>query len=188
MWGRSPGKHSGGGKERLTSDSSGGLRMRPSPSLGVCLAGVWRVEDGRGSGRAAGGDSGNHTQKEGSQALPGACKLPAPPAARTAASASRKRAGEGRLSAEGAEKGSPGPQREAIWKRELPREEGPGVGGGSLGAGRACPRSVSRTRGRPLPSSAQSRGLPPSPAAAPLLAQIPPLDPRPLSPRHCPLP
>ena len=130
MWGRSPGKHSGGGKERLTSDSSGGLRMRPSPSLGVCLAGVWRVEDGRGSGRAAGGDSGNHTQKEGSQALPGACKLPAPPAARTAASASRKRAGEGRLSAEGAEKGSPGPQREAIWKRELPREEGPGVGGG----------------------------------------------------------
>ena len=55
MWGRSPGKHSGGGKERLTSDSSGGLRMRPPPSLGVCLAGVCRVEDGRGSGRAAGG-------------------------------------------------------------------------------------------------------------------------------------
>ena len=136
MWGRSPGKHSGGGKERLTrrffrrvEDAAVTQPWGMSGWEGAAVAEVWRVEDGRGSGRAAGGDSGNHTQKEGSQALPGACKLPAPPAARTAASASRKRAGEGRLSAEGAEKGSPGPQREAIWKRELPREEGPGGGG-----------------------------------------------------------
>ena len=57
MWGRSPGKHSGGGKERLTRKSSGGLRMRPSTQPwglsgweGAAVAEVWRVEDGRGFG------------------------------------------------------------------------------------------------------------------------------------------
>lgn len=46
-------------------------------------------------------DSGNHTQNEATQALPEASKLPKPPTALTAASASRKPGGRGGCSRKG---------------------------------------------------------------------------------------
>ena len=62
MWGRSPGKHSGGGKERLprrffrrVEDAAATQPWGMSGWEGAAVAAVWRVEDGRGSGRAAGG-------------------------------------------------------------------------------------------------------------------------------------
>ncbi|CAI9173335.1 unnamed protein product [Rangifer tarandus platyrhynchus] len=80
--------------------------------------------------------------------------------ARTASSASRKRAGEGRLSAEGAWKGRPGTQREAIWKRELPGEEGPGCGGGPLGRAGRVPAVRRGPGGAPFLAAPRVGGFP----------------------------
>lgn len=76
MWGRSPGKHSGGGKERLTrkfrrvQDAAITQPWGMSGWEGAAVAEVWRVEDGRGSGRAAGGGALRKPHPEGRQSGP----------------------------------------------------------------------------------------------------------------------